>query len=147
MTLVADRGVQRAGPSTIASYESSLASRSFRTSGHPLRDLRRIHLQEWLGHLRKVGYSNSTIHIAKTAAGMVLASAADSDIIASNPMVDSGSPRGPARPARRSPPSRWSSSPMPWAVWRPFLLVLAYCGLRPGEAIALRGAISTISVG
>ncbi len=24
----------------------------------------------------------------------------------------------------------------PW--WRPFLLVLAYCGLRPGEAIALR---------
>ncbi len=24
----------------------------------------------------------------------------------------------------------------PW--WRPFLLVLAYCGLRPGEALALR---------
>jgi integrase len=96
-------------------------------------------MQEWLGQLRKAGCSNSTIHIAKTAAGMVLSSAVDSGIITANPMVG-------LRVAKATSKTRqvltveqvelMADVVGPW--WRPFVLVLAYCGLRPGEAIALR---------
>jgi hypothetical protein len=47
-------------PGTITSYESSLRIQVLPYLGeYPLQDLRRIHLQQWLGILRKAGYSNS----------------------------------------------------------------------------------------
>jgi len=127
-------------PSTVASYESSLRIQVLPyLRDVPLRDLRRIHLQEWLGHLRKAGYSNSTIHIAKTSAGMVLASAVDSDVIASNPMVGLRIAKGTSKTRQALTAEQveaLADAIDPW--WRPLLLTLAYCGLRPGEAAALR---------
>ncbi len=52
-----------------------------------LRTLRRIDMQEWLSALRAAGYSNSTIHAARTVLGMVLTSATDARIIAGNPLT------------------------------------------------------------
>ena len=96
-------------------------------------------MQEWLGRLRAAGYSGSTIHIAKTAAGMVLTSAVDSGIIAANPMTGLRVAKGTSKTRQALTAEQvelLADAVGQW--WRPFVLVLAYCGLRPGEAIALR---------
>jgi len=125
---------------TITGYESSLRIQVLPYLGHyPLTELRRIHLQQWLGQLRKAGYSNSTIHIAKTAAGMLLSSAVDSEIITANPMIGLRIAKGTSKTRQALTAEQvelLADTVDPW--WRPFVLVLAYCGLRPGEAIALR---------
>ena len=79
---------QRA-PSTISGYEGAL-----RLYVLPHLGDRRIadapadrNVEEWLGELRNAGYSNSTIHGARTVAGMIFASALDARIIASNPLA------------------------------------------------------------
>jgi len=127
-------------PSTIAGYESSLRIQVLPyLRDVPIKDLRKIHLQEWLGQLRKAGYSGSTIHIAKTAAGMVLTSAVDSGIIAANPMTGLRIAKGTSKTRQALTAEQvelLADAVGQW--WRPFVLVLAYCGLRPGEAIALR---------
>jgi integrase len=96
-------------------------------------------MEEWLSVLRAAGYSNSTIHAARTVLGMVLTSATDARIIAGNPLTGLRLPKG-ARRTRNAltveQVEALSAAVDPW--WRPFLLVLAYCGLRPGEALALR---------
>ncbi len=127
-------------PSTIAGYESSLRIQVLPyLRDVPIKDLRKIHVQEWLGQLRTAGYSGSTIHIAKTAAGMVLSSAVDSGIIAANPMAGLRIAKGTSKTRQALTAEQvelLADAVGPW--WRPFVLVLAYCGLRPGEAIALR---------
>jgi hypothetical protein len=65
-------------PSTITGYESAVRLQVLPYLGERrLRVLRRIDMEEWLGELRMAGYSNSTIHSARTVAGMVLASLAE----------------------------------------------------------------------
>jgi len=127
-------------PSTIAGYESSLRIQVLPyLKDFPIKDLRKIHLQEWLGQLRTAGYSGSTIHIAKTAAGMVLSSAVDSGVIVANPMTGIRIAKGTSRTRQALTAEQvelLADAVGTW--WRPFVLVLAYCGLRPGEAIALR---------
>lgn len=127
-------------PSTIISYECSLRLHVLPYLGElRVKDVRRIHLERWLGELRRSGASNSTIHIAKTAAGMLLGSAVDSGIIASNPLTGVRIAKGTSRTRQAltaDQVERVADAVGPW--WRPFVLVLAYCGLRPGEAIALR---------
>ncbi len=127
-------------PSTISGYESALRIQVLPYLGvRLLRTLRRIDLEEWLGELRKAGYANSTIHAARTVAGMVFASALDARIIASNPLSGLRLPTATSR--TRNALSSDQVEALAAAVdswWRPFVLVLAYCGLRPGEAIALR---------
>jgi integrase len=127
-------------PSTIAGYESSLRIQVLPyLKDVPIKDLRKIHLQEWLGQLRTAGYSGSTIHIAKTAAGMVLSSAVDSGVIVANPMTGIRIAKGTSRTRQALTAEQvelLADAVGTW--WRPFVLVLAYCGLRPGEAIALR---------
>jgi integrase len=85
------------------------------------------------------GYSNSTIHAARTVAGMVLGSALDARIIAANPLAGIRLPTASSRTRNALSADQveaFAAIVNPW--WRPFVLVLAYCGLRPGEAIALR---------
>ena len=104
-----------------------------------LRTLRRIDMEEWLSVLRATGYSNSTIHGARTVLGMVLTSAMDARIIAGNPLTGLRLPKGSSRTRNALTVEQveaLAAAVNPW--WRPFLLVLAYCGLRPGEALALR---------
>jgi integrase len=126
-------------PSTITGYESSLRIQVLPYLGDvPIKDLRKIHMEEWLGKLRKAGYSSSTIHIAKTAAGMVLTSAVDSGIITANPMTGLRIAKGTSKTRQALTAEQvelLADSVGSW--WRPFVLVLAYCGLRPGEAIGL----------
>jgi integrase len=127
-------------PSTISGYESALRLQVLPHLGdRRLRTLRRIDMEEWLSHLRAAGYSNSTIHSARTVLGMVLASAMDARIIAGNPLTGLRLPKGSSRSRDAltiEQVEALATAVDPW--WRPFVLVLAYCGLRPGEAIALR---------
>ncbi len=127
-------------PSTISGYESALRLQVLPYLGsRPLRTLRRIEMEEWLGHLRAAGYSNSTIHAARTVLGMMLTSAMDARIIAGNPLTGIRLPMGSSRTRRALTVEQVeaiTSTVDPW--WRAFVLVLAYCGLRPGEAVALR---------
>ena len=123
-------------PSTISGYESSLRLQVLPyLGGRRLRTLRRIDMEEWLGRLRTSGYSNSTIHSARTVAGMVLASAMDARIIASNPLTGLRLPKGSSRTRNALTAEQVEAiadAVDPW--WRSLVLVLAYCGLRPGEA-------------
>ena len=127
-------------PSTITGYESSLRIQVLPYLGDvPIKDLRKIHMEEWLGKLRKAGYSSSTIHIAKTAAGMALSSALDSGLITANPMTGLRIAKGTSKTRQALTAEQvelLAEAVGSW--WRPFVLVLAYCGLRPGEAIGLR---------
>jgi integrase len=127
-------------PSTISGYESALRIQVLPYLGaRRLRTLRRIDLEEWLGELRKIGYSNSTIHAARTVAGMVFASALDARVIAANPLLGTRVPMGTSRTRNAlsiEQVEALAATVDPW--WRPYVLVLAYCGLRPGEAAALR---------
>jgi integrase len=127
-------------PSTISGYESALRIQVLPYLGaRRLRTLRRIDLEEWLGELRSAGYSNSTIHSARTVAGMVLASALDARIIGANPLLGIRLPTGTSRTRNAltvQQVEELAATVDPW--WRPLVLVLAYCGLRPGEAAGLR---------
>ncbi len=127
-------------PSTISGYESALRLHVLPHLGHRvLGDLRRIHMEEWLAALRRSGCSGSTLHAARTVAGMVLSSAVDSGIIAASPLTGVRVLKGTSRTRHALTAEQveaLAATVDPW--WRPFLLVLAYCGLRPGEAIALR---------
>ena len=127
-------------PSTISGYESALRIQVLPYLGERrLRTLHRIDMEEWLGELRAAGYSNSTIHAARTVASMVFASALDARIIASNPLVGIRLPTATSRTRNALSVEQveaLASTVDPW--WRPFVLVLTYCGLRPGEAAALR---------
>lgn len=137
--LVAYRRAQRA-PSTISNYESALRIQVLPYLGERrLRTLRRIEMEERLGELRTAAYSNSTIHSARTVAGMVFSSALDARIIASNPLAGIRVPTGTSRTRNALSVEQveaLAETVDPW--WRPYVLVLAYCGLRPGEAAALR---------
>jgi integrase len=127
-------------PSTISGYESALRIQVLPYLGERrLRTLRRIEIEEWLGELRTAGYANSTIHSARTVAGMVFTSALDDRIIASNPLAGIRVPTGTSRTRNALSVEQveaLAETVDPW--WRPYVLVLAYCGLRPGEAAALR---------
>ncbi|HMK62022.1 MAG TPA: site-specific integrase [Acidimicrobiales bacterium] len=127
-------------PSTISGYESALRIQVLPYLGQcRLRTLRRIDMEEWLGELRSAGYSNSTIHSARTVVGMVLTSALDARIIAANPLAGLRIPTATSRTRNALSATQvetLAATVDPW--WRPFVLVLAYCGLRPGEASALR---------
>ena len=128
-------------PSTISVYESALRIQVLPYLGsRRLRTLRRIDKEEWLSELRAAGYANSTIHAARTVAGMVFVSAFDARIVASNPLTGLRLPTATSR-TRNALTTDQVEALATAAVdrwWRPFVLVLAYCGLRPGEAIALR---------
>ena len=72
-------------------------------------------------------------------ADMVLTSALDARIIAASPLAGIGVPTISSRPRNALTVEQveaLAATVDPW--WRPFVLVLAYCGLRPGEAAALR---------
>jgi integrase len=130
---------QRA-PSTISGYEGALRLYVLPHLGdRPLRTLRRIDFEEWLGELRNAGYSNSTIHGARTVAGMILTSALDARIVLSNPLAGLRLPMTSSKTRHALTVEQVEAiaeTVDPW--WRIYVLVLAYCGLRPGEAVALQ---------
>ena len=110
-TLVAHGRTQRTGP------EHDLGLRVRPPASGPallgdrrLRTLRRIEMLEWLGQLRAAGYSNSTIHAARTVASMVFTSAVDARIMTGNPLAGLRLPKAAAGPATHSRSSRSNGS-------------------------------------
>ena len=127
-------------PNTVAQYESLLRLHVLPHLGHRrLGELRRIDFEEWLGKLRSEGLSASTVRTARTVSGMVLASAVDNGCITGNPLAG-------LRLAQGSSTTRRALTAKQVEVlvnafderYRALILVLAYGGLRPGEATALR---------
>jgi len=151
-------------PNTIAQYETVLRLHVLpHFARRRLGDLRRIDFEEWLTELRSAkrcdvcaiqlsedermkdykwpaeGLSSSTLHAARTAAGMALASAVDSGVIPANPIRGLRLIQGTSRTQQALTAEQVEALAKaidPW--WRPLVLVLAYCGIRPGEAAALR---------
>ena len=102
-----------------------------------LRSLRKIDIEEMVARLGEA-YSGSTVSTSKKVAGMVLQSAVDNDVIASN--VARGVKVSRGRSARRTALEPGEVERLAEAVpdrYRALVLVLAYAGLRPGEALAL----------
>jgi integrase len=141
-------------PNTIANYEAILQHHVLPyLGGRRLGDLRRIHFEEWLTELRhphshvlpdgkrcKHGaLSASALHKARTTAGMVLASAVDNGLIPANPIAGLRLVKGTSKTEQALTVNQVDAlAKAVGAWWRPLVLLLGYCGLRPSEAAALR---------
>jgi len=127
-------------PTTITQYESLLRLHVLPHLGHRrLGELRRIDFEEWLGKLRSEGLSGSTIRTARTVASMVLTSAVDSGYIAGNPLAGLRLAKGSSTTRRALTAKQVEVLVKAFEErYRALVLVLAYGGLRPGEATALR---------
>lgn len=105
--------------------------------------LRRIDLEEWLAALSASGRGASTIRTARTIAGMVLESAAQSGVLAANPLAGVRVTRRAGTNARKAiTPEQVELLAEAIGARRPgyreLVLLLGYGGLRPNEAFALR---------
>ncbi len=101
--------------------------------------LHRIDVEEWLAALRAGALGSSATRTARTLLVMMLSSAVESRILRSNPLAG-------VKVARRGPTRAKQALTIPQVEaladaaepYRVLVLVLAYCGLRPNEAFALR---------
>ena len=128
-------------PAVIGPAGSSLFSPGL--VGRRLVRLRGIDLQEWLAALAAAGRGGSTIRTARTIAGMVLDSATRSGVVGSNPLTGVRITTHTGTSARKViTPERVEALADALATgrrgYRELILLLAYGGLRPSEAFALR---------
>jgi integrase len=129
-----------APPNTVAQYENVGRLHVEEELGsHRVASLRRIDFDEWIARLVKKRLSASTIRTARTIAGSVMASAVDAGIVLSNPVRGLRVPKeqAQAKKALTSEQVERLVDHMPHH-YRALVLVLAYGGLRPSEALALR---------
>ena len=132
-------------PATIAQYEA-LSNRHIlpHLAGRKLVDLEVEDFEEWLGKLRQGGLSASTIRTCRVVASMVLSHAADHRIIPANPIAGRKMGRKPtASKAKQALTVQQvealaEAADAPNLRYRELVLVMAYGGLRPNEAFALR---------
>jgi len=128
-------------PNTLAQYETLLRLHVLPHLGNRrLGELRLIDFEEWLSGLRGQGLSPSTVRTSRTLASMVLTSAVDYGLIPANPLAGRK-----LLVARKSQTARALTAKQVETLvkafdehYRALILVLAYGGLRPGEAAALR---------
>jgi integrase len=127
-------------PATVAQYESILRLHVLPyLADRRLTSLRRIDLEEWLAILKTKGLGSSSTRTARTLAGMVLGSAVDSGVLPANPMAGLRVPRPPAKARQALTAAEVEAlADVIGPQYRALVLVLAYGGLRPGEAAALR---------
>jgi len=127
-------------PNTVAQYECILRRHVLPELGDcRLASLEKIDLEEWIAELRARGVGASAIRTARTLAGMVLRSAVESKVIPYNPATGLRLSRAPGRSKRALTAAQVETLVAAFDPhWRPLVLVLAYGGLRPGEALALR---------
>jgi hypothetical protein len=97
-----------------------------------LSALRRVDFEEWLAALRAKGLGASSVRTARAVANMVMNSALDSDVIVRNPLARVRLPMPKAAPRQVLEPEQVERLVAATAkAYRPFVLVLAYGGLRP----------------
>ncbi len=125
---------------TLVQYESILRVHVLPHLGdRRLATLRRIDVEEWLAILRERGLGQSATRTARTLLGMMLSSAVESRVLRSNPLAGIKMARGGGSRARQVLTVAQVEALADAAVpYRALILVLAYCGLRPNEAFALR---------
>jgi integrase len=127
-------------PKTVAS-DASLMNTTIRPSlgDVPVGRLRPIDIQEWVAMLTTRGLSASRVKQAYRLLSQLLAAAEDSGLVATNPCRRIRLPRvtesEPVILSHRQVAALVAGCPPPY---RPLLEVLAYGGLRVGEAFALR---------
>jgi len=104
-----------------------------------LSAIQRIDIDEWLAALRAKGLGDSSIRTARAVAGMVFGSAVESGVVDRNPMSGLRLARPKTSRVRALDVDQVEAlveaTPTAYQV---FTLVLAYGGLRPGEAAALQ---------
>lgn len=127
-------------PKTTAGYASLVHATILPVLGDvPLGRLRPIVVQEWVAGLTTRGLSASRVRQACRLLSQLLATAEDSGLIASNPCSRIRLPRlvesEPVILTHEQVATLVASCPAPY---RPLVEVLAYGGLRIGEAFALR---------
>ncbi len=132
--------MQDRAPNTISLYKTVLSNHVLPQLGpRRLGSLQPIDLEEWLSGLRRSGLGPSTVRAARTLASMILGSAVKSNVIRSNPaaglrLARPASTKQQALTAAQVEHLTAAIDPF----WRPLVSLLAYAGLRPGEAAALR---------
>lgn len=136
--IAAQRG--RLTPKTLALYESLLRSCIQPTFGDALlRDVQKIAVREWVASLTARGLSASRVRHSLIVLSQVMAAAVEDGLVDSNPCTGVRPPRlRQTEPRILTPPE---VAELHAAIREPYgLLVdlLAYGGLRIGEAFALR---------
>lgn len=124
---------------TIASYRGILDRQVMpRFGAMCLGNIRVIDVETWLGDLRTKGYANDTVRLSKSVLSKSLASAVRSKMITTNPCLGIKTPRSvPRSLALTHEQVEALISAIP-EHYRDLFRLLAYYGLRPGEAAALR---------
>ena len=127
-------------PGTVVHYEAVLRRHVLPYLGpERLARLRRIDLEAWVAALLGKGLSSSTVRTARTLAGMVLGSAVESGVVLTNPAAGLRVANVPVRHRDAlTVPQLEALADAAGEWWRPLFLVLAYGGLRFGEAAALQ---------
>lgn len=125
---------------TVVQYEGILRRHVLAHLGtRTMASLRRIDLEEWLAILRENGLGQSGTRTARTLLGMMLSSAVESRVIRSNPLAGVKLPRrGATRAKEALTVHQVEALAAEAGEYRELVLLLAYCGLRPNEAFALR---------
>ena len=104
-----------------------------------IRDLRQLHLQTIISSLNKKGLSTSTMKKVKQIATQIMQVAVGSDLIMRNPFLEINVPKND--PVERRPLTEKEIA-LITDNWRghnlgPMAMIMLFCGLRRGEAIAL----------
>lgn len=127
-------------PKTRAGYASLLRSRILPIFGQrPISGIRPLDVQEWIAGLQVEGVSPSRIRQAAHLLGAMMKDAVASGLVATNPCQSAKLPRMPRREMQFFTAGQVES--LTEAIAAPYgvlVLVLAYGGLRFGEAAALR---------
>lgn len=125
---------------TIVNYESIGRLHVLPYLGNrKLRDCKGLVIERWIASLFEKGLSGSGIHKARVIAKMVFESAVKSNVIASNPLDGLKLRLPPSKP--KTPLTAGEVESISDAIdphYRTLVLVLAWGGLRPGEAAALQ---------
>jgi integrase len=133
-------------PRTIASYRSLLTTRILPTWEEvPLLGVANADVVAWVASMRSVGLSASRVRQSYHLFSTMLDAAVRDRRLASNPANGVDLPRLPRKERRYLDHAQLAELALACGTYRPLVLVLGYCGLRWGEAAALRvGRVDTM---
>lgn len=136
-------------PKTLEGYLSLLNSRILPTFGsRRLGDIRTVDIEGWISEMVGDGLSASRIRQAHQVLSATLAAAARSQMLSKNPAAGVALPRKTHREMLIATPREVDEIVRAVPVrFGTLLYVLSYCGLRVGEAIALRRARVNLLLG
>lgn len=104
-----------------------------------IRDLRQLHLQAIISSLAKKGFATGTLKAIKQTAVRIMKVAVGSDLIMRNPFAEVKVPFKEQQPRRALTEVEISLITDNWRghKYGPLAMIMLYCGLRRGEALAL----------